>query len=163
MEIEPRVGRTGAITPVAKLESVSVGGVIVSNATLHNQDEIDRKDVRIGDTVLIQRAGDVIPKVIKVIKEKRPSDTIPYILPNTCPICNHKVIKEDDEVVARCQNMECSAQVKGRIEHFVSKRCMDIDGFGIKLVDQLVDTGLINSVADIFYLNFKHVDSLSHE
>ena len=160
LEIEPSVGRTGAITPVAKLESVSVGGVIVSNATLHNQDEIDRKDVRIGDTVLIQRAGDVIPKVIKVIKEKRPSDTIPYILPNKCPICNHKVIKDDDEVVARCQNMECSAQVKGRIEHFVSKRCMDIDGFGTKLVDQLVDAKLINSVADIFCLNIKQLSEL---
>ena len=158
LDIVPSVGRTGAITPVAKLEPVSVGGVVVSNATLHNQDEIYRKDVRIGDTVLIQRAGDVIPEVIKVILEKRPVITHAYILPDSCPVCSQQVFHPEDEVVARCQNMKCTAQVKGRIEHFVSKNCMDIDGFGTKLVDQLVTIGLINNVSDIFQLT---LDSLS--
>ena len=158
LDIVPSVGRTGAITPVAKLEPVSVGGVVVSNATLHNQDEIYRKDVRIGDTVLIQRAGDVIPEVIKVVLEKRPVITHAYILPDSCPVCSQQVFHPEDEVVARCQNMKCTAQVKGRIEHFVSKNCMDIDGFGTKLVDQLVTIGLINNVSDIFQLT---LDSLS--
>jgi len=160
LDIVPSVGRTGAITPVAKLEPVSVGGVIVSNATLHNQDEIDRKDVRIGDTVLIQRAGDVIPEVIKVIIEKRPANTTAYILPDTCPICSQQVFHPEDEVVARCQNMKCTAQVKGRIEHFVSKNCMDIDGFGTKLVDQLVTIGLVNNVSDIFQLKLESLSNL---
>tara|TARA_Y100000590_G_scaffold215425_1_gene244136 strand:- start:247 stop:2247 length:2001 start_codon:yes stop_codon:yes gene_type:complete len=159
LDIVPSVGRTGAITPVAKLEPVSVGGVVVSNATLHNQDEIYRKDVRIGDTVLIQRAGDVIPEVIKVVLEKRPVITHAYILPDSCPVCSQQVFHPEDEVVARCQNMKCTAQVKGRIEHFVSKNCMDIDGFGTKLVDQLVTIGLINNVSDIFQLT---LDSLSN-
>ena len=160
VNIEPSVGRTGAVTPVAKLEPVSVGGVVVSNATLHNQDEIDRKDVRIGDTVLIQRAGDVIPEIVKVIHEKRPADTNAYTLPDTCPVCCHSVFRLEDEVVTRCQNMECQAQIKGRIEHFVSKNCMDIDGFGIKLVDQLVDTGLVTNISDIFCLNLEQLSGL---
>ena len=120
--IEPSVGRTGAVTPVAKLKPVFVGGVMVSNATLHNQDEINRKDVRIGDTVLIQRAGDVIPEVIKVIKEKRPRNTKVYNFPNECPVCYHSVFRPKDEVVTRCHNMECPAQIKRRIEHYVSKK-----------------------------------------
>ena len=160
INIEPSVGRTGAVTPVAKLEPISVGGVVVSNATLHNQDEIDRKDVRIGDTVLIQRAGDVIPEVVKVILKKRKKESKPYILPENCPVCDHKVHRLKDEVVTRCINMECSAQVKGRIEHFVSKNCMDIDGFGIKLVDQLVDTKFISSVADIYSLTLDQLSDL---
>jgi DNA ligase (NAD+) len=158
--IEASVGRTGAVTPVAKLDPVNVGGVMVSNATLHNQDEIDRKDVRIGDTVLIQRAGDVIPEVVKVILEKRPKNTQRYKLPEYCPICQHQVNRSDDEAVARCQNMACPAQVKGRIEHFVSKNCMDIDGFGEKLVDQLVEKGHVLSVADIFKLTNEQLISL---
>ncbi len=157
LNIEPSVGRTGAVTPVAKLEPVSVGGVVVSNATLHNQDEINRKDVRIGDTVLIQRAGDVIPEVVKVIIEKRKKGSTSYALPNTCPVCKHEVYRTEGEVVSRCQNMECSAQVKGRIEHFVSKNCMDVEGFGIKLVNQLVDKQLIQSVADIYKLIFEQL------
>ena len=161
INIEISVGRTGAITPVAKLEPISVGGVMISNATLHNQNEIDRKDVRIGDTVLIHRAGDVIPEVVKVIYEKRPEDTNAYTLPNECPICCHTVFRAKDEVVARCQNIGCFAQVKGRIEHFVSKNCMDIDGFGIKLVDQLVETRLINNVADIYHLTLKKISNLN--
>ena len=160
LNIEPSVGRTGAITPVAKLEPVSVGGVLVSNATLHNQDEINRKDVRIGDTALIQRAGDVIPEVIKVILSKRPSNTVPYVLPTTCPICKEKIHKPKGEAVARCQNKNCPAQIKGQIEHFVSKNCMDIDGFGTKLVEQLVNNKLISNVSDIFNLNMKVLSNL---
>ncbi len=160
LDIEPSLGRTGAVTPVAKLEPVEVGGVTVSNATLHNQDEIDRKDVRIGDTVLIQRAGEVIPEVVKVIKEKRPKRTQPYILPDTCPVCEQKVDRPEGEVVARCQNLNCPAQVKGRIEHFISKGCMDIDGFGTKLVDQLVEKGMVKNIADIYSLSPEKIAGL---
>jgi DNA ligase (NAD+) len=160
LNIEPSVGRTGAVTPIARLKPVSVGGVIVSNATLHNQNEIDRKDFRIGDTVLIQRAGDVIPEVVKVILIKRPEQSFPYILPDVCPVCKHKVSRSEGEVVTRCHNMECSAQIKGRIEHFVSKNCMDIDGFGIKLVDQMVDKQLIHSVSDIYKLTLEQLSEL---
>ena len=160
LSIEASLGRTGAVTPVAKLEPVSVGGVVVSNATLHNQDEIDRKDVRIGDIVLIQRAGDVIPEVVKVILEKRPENTTPYVIPASCPVCSHEVFRPEGESVARCQNMECPAQVKGRIDHFVSKGCMDIDGFGTKLVDQLVEKKLMKNVADIYSLSLNQLSKL---
>ncbi len=158
--IIPSVGRTGAVTPVARLEPVNVGGVVVTNATLHNQDEIDRKDVRIGDTVLIQRAGDVIPEVVKVIPAKRPPETKTYQLPTACPSCGQEVFRPEGEVVARCQNLSCPAQVKGRIEHFVSKGALDIDGFGEKLVDQLVDKKLILTVDDIFKLKFDDLVNL---
>jgi DNA ligase (NAD+) len=160
LNIEASLGRTGAVTPVAKLEPVNVGGVTVSNATLHNQNEIDRKDIRIGDTVLIQRAGDVIPEVLKVILEKRPGNTISYVIPANCPVCTHEVFRPEGEAVARCQNMECPAQVKGRIDHFVSKGCMDIDGFGTKLVDQLVEKELLKNVADIYSLNLIQLSEL---
>jgi DNA ligase (NAD+) len=158
--IIPSVGRTGAVTPVARLEPVNVGGVVVTNATLHNQDEIDRKDVRVGDTVLIQRAGDVIPEVVKVIPAKRPPETKTYQLPTECPSCGQEVSRPEEEVVTRCQNLSCPAQVKGRIEHFVSKGALDIDGFGEKLVDQLVDKKLILTVDDIFKLNFDDLVNL---
>ena len=158
--IIPSVGRTGAVTPVARLEPVNVGGVVVTNATLHNQDEIDRKDVRVGDTVLIQRAGDVIPEVVKVIPAKRPPETKTYQLPTECPSCGQEVFRPEGEVVTRCQNLSCPAQVKGRIEHFVSKGALDIDGFGEKLVDQLVDKKLILTVDDIFKLNFDDLVNL---
>ncbi|MBC8213999.1 MAG: NAD-dependent DNA ligase LigA [Candidatus Marinimicrobia bacterium] len=160
LDIEASVGRTGAITPVAKLKPVAVGGVIVSNATLHNQDEIDKKDVRIGDTVLIQRAGEVIPEVVKVILDKRPNNTTPYILPNECPVCEHPVSRPSGEAVSRCQNLECPAQIKKGIEHFVSKSCMDIDGFGEKLVDQLVEKKQIVCVSDIFNLTTEQLSGL---
>ena len=160
VDIIPSVGRTGAITPVAKLEPVNVSGVIVTNATLHNQDEIERKDVRIGDTVLIQRAGDVIPEIIKVIQEKRPNDSTVYSLPEICPACEHEVFKPQGEVVSRCQNVSCSAQVKGRIEHFVSKSALDIDGFGEKLVNQLVDNKMVQTVDEIFKLTFQDLVNL---
>ena len=149
------VGRTGAITPVAKLKPVNVGGVTISNATLHNQDEVDRKDVRIGDTVLIQRAGDVIPEVVKVIKDKRPLETYPYKLPKYCPSCDSILQKNYDEAVLRCQDStNCPDQQKASIIHFVSKNCMDMDGFGDKMVIQLIKNNRIKNISDIFYLTF---------
>ncbi|MBC8175349.1 MAG: NAD-dependent DNA ligase LigA [Candidatus Marinimicrobia bacterium] len=159
-DIEASVGRTGAITPVAHLKPVNVGGAVVSRATLHNQDEIDRKDIRIGDTVLIQRAGDVIPEVIKVILSKRPPETKPFVLPDECPVCGDRVIRSKGEVVIRCQNIACPAQVKGRIEHFASKRAMKIEWLGTKLIAQMVDTELIHSFADLYYLNKEDILSL---
>ena len=152
-DIISSVGRTGAVTPVAKLEAVEVGGVTVTNATLHNQDEIDRKDIRIGDTVVVERSGDVIPKVIKVISAKRPARTEPYHLPTSCPVCNHELYRSEDEVVYRCHNHACSAQIKGHLQHFVSKNAMDIDGVGEKLIEQLVDQDLIHTVNDLFHLD----------
>lgn len=160
VDIIASIGRTGAVTPVAKLKPVNVGGVIVTNATLHNQDEIDRKDVRIGDTVLVQRAGDVIPEVVKIIKSKRPDNTSKYILPNECPVCEEQVIKPRDESVARCNNALCPAQVKGRIKHFISKGGLDIEGFGDKLVDQLVDKNLLKTFDDVFKLDFADLEPL---
>ena len=160
VDIIASIGRTGAVTPVAKLKPVSVGGVIVTNATLHNQDEIDRKDVRIGDTVLVQRAGDVIPEVVKIIANKRPSGTTKYILPSECPVCGKEVKRPKDESVTRCNNLLCPAQTKGRIKHFISKGGLDIEGFGDKLVDQLVDKNLLKTFDDVFKLNFSDLESL---
>jgi len=153
LNIVSSVGRTGAVTPVAKLEAVEVSGVTVTNATLHNQDEIDRKDIRIGDTVVVERSGDVIPKVIKVISAKRPAGTKPYHLPDSCPVCDHELYRSEDEVVYRCHNHACSAQIKGHLQHFVSKNALDIDGVGGKLIEQLVDQGLINTVDDLLRLD----------
>ena len=154
------IGRTGAVTPVAQLEPVNVGGVNVTNATLHNQDEVDRKDIRIGDMVILQRAGDVIPEVVKVIIEQRPKKTVPYLLPVECPSCNLILNRLKDEVVTRCQNTSCPDQIKGRIIHFISKSALDIDGFGEKLVDQLVDKKVIKTVDDIFKLTFNKLETL---
>ena len=154
------VGRTGAVTPVAKLEAVEVSGVTVTNATLHNQDEIDRKDIRVGDTVIVERSGDVIPKVIKVISAKRPAGTKPYHLPTNCPVCDHELFRSEDEVVYRCHNHACSAQIKGHIKHFVSKNAMDIDGVGEQLIVQLVDRGLVNTVDDLFRMDQATLASL---
>ena len=154
LDIIASIGRTGAVTPVARLKPVNVGGVIVTNATLHNQDEIDKKDVRIGDTVLVQRAGDVIPEVVKIIETKRPEKTEKYKLPSSCPECDKEIIRPKGESVARCHNLSCPAQIKGRIQHFISKGGLDIDGFGEKLVNQLVDKNLIRTFDDIFKLNF---------
>ena len=153
--IEIQVGRTGALTPVANLEPVQVGGVIISNATLHNQEEISRKDIRIGDTVLIERAGDVIPKVIKVILDKRPKKTKRFQIPKFCPVCKSESHLPKGEAISRCTNISCSAQVKGRIIHFVSKGALNIDGLGKKVINRLVDEKIINSVSDIFLLKVK--------
>ncbi len=151
LDIIVQVGRTGALTPVAVMEPVKVGGVEVSRATLHNQDEIDKKDVRVGDTVVIQRAGDVIPEVVQVITSKRKGTEKKFRMPSKCPVCGAEVIKE--EAIHRCNGLDCPAQLKGRIKHFASKRAMDIEGLGVKLIDQLVDKGLIKDVADIYCIN----------
>ena len=155
--IDVQVGRTGALTPVAFLTPVEVGGVTVSRATLHNQEEIERKDIRQGDTVIIQRAGDVIPEVVKVISSKRTGKEKSFTMPTTCPVCGFGLIHPDAEVILRCSNPECPAQVKGGIKHFVSKDAMDIDGLGDKLVDQLVDKGLIKDAADIYSLRLEEL------
>ena len=151
--IEVQVGRTGALTPVAHLKPVNVGGVTVSRATLHNQDEIQKKDVRIGDQVLVQRAGDVIPEIVKVIASKRDGSETRFKMPGQCPVCDSPVVRMAGEAATRCINSSCSAQVKERIKHFASKAAFDIDGFGKKLVDQLVDKKLLSSFADIFNLD----------
>jgi len=147
------VGRTGALTPVARLEPVFVGGANVSNATLHNMDEVERKDVRIGDTVIVRRAGDVIPEVVSVVLSKRPKDARRVHLPRTCPECGSKVVRLEGEAVARCTGeLYCPAQRKQQIRHFASRRALDIEGLGEKLVEQLVDAGLVRTAADIFRL-----------
>jgi len=158
IDIRPQVGRTGALTPVAVMEPVKVGGVEVSRATLHNQDEIDRLDVRIGDTVIIQRAGDVIPEVVQVVTSKRKGTEKKFKMPSKCPVCGAEVIKE--EAIHRCIGLDCPAQLKGRIKHFASKRAMDIDGLGVKLIEQLVDKGLVKDVADIYYVNKEELIAL---
>ncbi|MCP4698656.1 MAG: NAD-dependent DNA ligase LigA [Gammaproteobacteria bacterium] len=154
--IEVQVGRTGALTPVARLEPVNVGGVTVTNATLHNQDEICRKDIRAGDTVSVRRAGDVIPEVVRVLPEQRPPGAAVFLLPEHCPVCGSKVMRAEGEAVARCSGgLFCPAQRKQAVQHFASRRALDIEGLGEKLVDQLVERGLVNTVAELF--------SLSHE
>jgi DNA ligase (NAD+) len=156
-----QVGRTGALTPVAKLEPVFVGGVTVSNATLHNMDEIERKDVRIGDTVIVRRAGDVIPEVVAVVQGRRPAWARKVRLPQRCPVCGSEVIRPEGEVAARCTaGLYCAAQRKEAIKHFASRRAMDIEGLGDKLVDQLVDKGLVEHVDDIFRLTVERVEGL---
>ncbi len=160
LDIEASVGRTGAITPVAHLQPVQIGGVTVSNATLHNQDEIDRKDIRIGDWVIIQRAGDVIPQVVKVVTERRDGSEKPYQIPATCPVCSAHIYRPEGEAKHRCTNMNCPAQIKGRIGHFASRHALDIDGLGDKLIAQMVDTGLIKNVADIYFLKQEYIANL---
>ena len=152
LDIVVQVGRTGVLTPVALLEPVQVGGVEVKRATLHNMDEIERKDVRIGDTVLVHRAGEVIPEIIKVIKEKRTGKERKFQMPDRCPVCGSQVVRFPGEVAYRCIGISCPAQLKGRIRHFASRRAMDIDGLGEKLIDQLVEKGLVKDLADIYYL-----------
>ncbi len=150
--IDVSVGRTGALTPVAVLKPVIVGGVEVSRATLHNEDEIARKDVRVGDTVIITRAGDVIPEVVRVVDAGRPGRAEPFRMPQECPVCGEVVVRPPGEAIRRCVNISCPAQIKGSIEHFASKRAMDIDGLGTKLVEQLVDRQVIRDVADLYYI-----------
>ena len=153
LDVEFQVGRTGAITPVARLEPVFVGGVTVSNATLHNSDEIHRLGVQVGDTVIIRRAGDVIPQVVSVVSERRPIDASPVQFPSLCPVCGSPLEKEADEAVIRCVGgLICAAQQKAAIKHFASRRAMDVDGLGDKLVDQLVDEGLLQNVAGLYCL-----------
>ncbi len=153
--IHSYVGRTGALTPVAVLEPVQIGGVTVEHASLHNQDEIERLDVRVGDTVFVERAGDVIPKVVKVVRDKRPPHTRRYRLPDTCPQCGSATLRPEGEVVLRCPNLECPAQVKERIVHFASRGALDVDGLGVKLVDQLVERELVHRPSDMFALDLE--------
>ncbi len=156
-DIIVQVGRTGILTPVALLESVNIGGAVVSRATLHNEDEIKRKDIRIKDTVLVVRSGDVIPKIVKVIKSKRRGYEKVFKMPEKCPVCNSQVKRIKGEVAVRCINVSCPAQLKQRIIHFVSKAGFDIEGMGIKFVDQAVEKGLITSFADIFTFEKKNL------
>lgn len=153
-DVEFQVGRTGAITPVAKLEPVFVAGVTVSNATLHNGDEIERLNIAIGDTVVIRRAGDVIPQIIGVLHDRRPADARPIIFPKTCPVCDSAIVRIEGEAVARCTGgLFCAAQRKEALKHFVSRKAMDIDGVGGKLIEQLVDRELVHTPADLFKLD----------
>ncbi len=155
LDIEVQVGRTGALTPVARLEPVKVGGVVVTNATLHNQDEIERKDVRIGDTVVVRRAGDVIPEVARVVTTLRPDDARVFVMPTLCPVCGSQVVRADGESVARCTaGLICPAQRKEGMKHFAGRRAMDIDGLGDKLIDQLVDAKLVHDLGDLYSLQF---------
>ena len=159
--IDVQVGRTGALTPVARLEPVHVGGVTVSNATLHNQDEIDRLDARVGDTVIVRRAGDVIPQVVGVVMSRRKGRPRRYRLPDTCPVCGTHTVRLPGEAVTYCAGgLYCPAQRKQAIKHFASRRAMDIEGLGDKLVDQLVDAGLIETVADVYALEAKQLAGL---
>ncbi len=153
VDIDVQVGRTGALTPVARLAPVNVAGVTITNATLHNQDEINRKDVRVGDTVIVRRAGDVIPEVVRVLPKKRPKNTQPYVLPKKCPVCDAEVVRIKGEAVVRCTGgLFCAAQRKQALQHFASRRAMEIDGLGEKLVEQLIDKDLVKSIADIYTL-----------
>ncbi|MCQ3830502.1 NAD-dependent DNA ligase LigA [Microbulbifer elongatus] len=161
MDVEFQVGRTGAVTPVARLEPVFVGGVTVSNATLHNRDEIERLGVKIGDTVVIRRAGDVIPQVVSVVESRRPKDARDIEFPSHCPVCDSPVEATPGEAVARCSGgLICSAQRKQAIKHFASRKAMDIDGLGDKLVEQMVDEGLLKSVAGLYHLSLEPLVAL---
>ncbi len=161
--IDVQVGRTGALTPVARLEPVFVGGVTVTNATLHNEDEVHRKDVRVGDTVIVRRAGDVIPEVVSVIKNKRPKRTRIFHLPKSCPVCGSAVVRVEGEAVARCTGgLYCSAQRKEAIRHFASRGAMDIEGLGDKIVAGMVAAGLIENVADLYALNYERLNGFEY-
>lgn len=158
-EITLQVGRTGALTPVANLEPVTVGGVVVSRATLHNEDELDRKDIRAGDTVVIQRAGDVIPQVVEVLLDRRPDDSAKFVFPDACPVCGAPTSRPEGEVVRRCSgDLVCSAQVVERLKHFISRDALDIDGFGAKNVEQFYSYGWVKTPADIFTLGEREAE-----
>nr|WP_315487160.1 NAD-dependent DNA ligase LigA [uncultured Undibacterium sp.] len=154
LDIEVQVGRTGAITPVARLAPVFVGGVTVTNATLHNEEEIQRKDVRVGDTVIVRRAGDVIPEVVAPVLEKRPEQTSVFVLPKQCPICGSDIVKLEDEAIARCSGgwIKCAAQRKGGLFHFASRKALNIEGLGEQLIEQLVDKNVVTTAADFYKL-----------
>ncbi len=160
LNIEVQVGRTGALTPVAILKPTQVDGSTVSRATLHNQDEIDRKDVRIGDTVIIQKAGDIIPEVVEVLKELRSGKETVFLMPKKCPVCGDRVKQEVGEVVSRCENKKCYAIHQQQLEHFVSRKALDIDGLGEKVIRQLIEQKLIEDAADLFDLHFEQLLNL---
>ncbi len=154
------VGRTGTLTPGAVLEPVDISGVTVSRATLHNQDEVDRLDIRVGDYVIVERAGDVIPEVVKVLKERREKDTPRFKIPDRCPVCGAKAVKYDGEVAVRCTGIDCPAQLKEKIKHFCKKDTMNIEGFGDKICEQLVDKGVVKGVEDVFHLKIEDLMKL---
>ncbi|MEJ7761361.1 MAG: NAD-dependent DNA ligase LigA [Thermomicrobiales bacterium] len=154
------VGRTGSLNPLARLAPVNIGGVTVSRATLHNEDEVARKDIRIGDAVIVQRAGDVIPQIVKVIEERRPDGTEPWHMPDVCPACGEPVTREPGEVMRYCTNATCPAQRRERVQHFASRGAMDIAGLGDKLVDRFVDLGLVRDAADLYGLDWERISGL---
>src|SRR5207249_3862968 len=158
--IEVNVGKTGALTPVAKLAPVPLAGVTISNVSLHNEDEVRRKDVRVGDTVLIERAGDVIPYVVQVVMSKRPADTVPYVFPDRCPVCGHAAARLPGEAYWRCLNTACPAQLKARLRHFGSRHAMDIEHLGEAVVEQLVDRKRVKDFADLYTLTVDEVADL---
>lgn len=162
LDIDVQVGRTGAITPVARLKPVFVGGVTVTNATLHNEDEVRRKDVRIGDTVIVRRAGDVIPEVLAVVPERRQADAREFVMPTVCPVCGSPIIRPEDEAIARCSGgwIKCPAQKKGGLLLFVSRKALGIEGLGEQLIDQLVDKNVINDAADLYTLDLETLSQL---
>ena len=153
LAIEAQVGRTGALTPVARLDPVHVGGVTVTSASLHNQDEVERKDVRVGDTVVVQRAGDVIPQIVAVVPERRPAGARPWRLPGRCPVCHAATVRLEGEAVTRCPNLDCPAQIKNNLLHLAHRGALDIEGLGEKLVDQIVEKKLVRRLSDLFALD----------
>ena len=159
-DIVVQVGRTGVLTPKAVLEPVRLAGTTVTNATLHNQDFITEKDIRIGDTVIVQKAGEIIPEIVEVVRDKRPEGTVPYQLPAVCPVCGAPVSREEDGAAVRCTGAECPAQLQRNITHFASRDAMDIEGLGPAVVQQLVESGLIRNVADLYRLNAPDVAQL---
>jgi DNA ligase (NAD+) len=160
LDIEINVGRTGTMNPTAILEPVNIGGVIVSRATLHNEDEIARKDIRIGDWVLVQRAGDVIPQIVKVMEERRTGEEAPFEMPTHCPSCGQPVHREPGEAMRYCTNAACPAQLRERVHHFISRAAMDIDGVGEKLADRFIDLGWVHDFADLYHLDYEALAGL---
>ena len=159
-DIVVQVGRTGVLTPKAVVKPVRLAGTTVTNATLHNQDFISERDIRIGDTVRIRKAGEIIPEILDVVKDKRPADAVAYLLPKTCPVCGAKVERDEDGAFLRCTGIECGAQLSRNIAHFVSRDAMDIEGLGGSIVDALIEKGLVKSPADIYYLSVNEMKSL---
>ena len=159
-DIEINVGRTGSLNPTALLDPVEIGGVVIRRATLHNEDEIRRLGLRIGDTVVVERAGDVIPKIIAVIEAQRTGDEREFVMPDHCPVCGSSTERLDDEAMRYCINASCPAQLKEQVRHFVSRGAMDIEGFGAKLAERFVDLGLIRSFADVYRLDWDRVHEL---
>ena len=161
-KINMQIGRTGTLTPVAELDSVFLAGSTISHATLHNEDEIKRKDIREGDSVIIEKAGDIIPAIVRVLTEKRKNETPPYIFPHKCPSCGTQTIRLSGEAARRCPNLSCPPQIRSRIEHYTSRQCMNIEGLGEAVVDQLVSKNLINNFADLYKLNINDLLSLNN-
>ena len=160
LDIQPQVGRTGTLTPVASLEPVPIGGVIVKSASLHNMDEIQRKDIRIGDTVVVERAGDVIPYVVKMLEKERRGDERKFTMPAHCPVCGSDVFREEGEAAYRCIGISCPAKLKESLKFFGSRGAMDIEGLGEKLIDQLVERGMVKDIADLYRLDKEELAGL---